>query len=190
MNNPEHLRHCQSLYLVSVLVLFLVAGGSAAIAAEGERPPEVRIDHGVIGNHRWSISTNAQSRGASPWRPCLQIRFRDGSPESGSRIRSCGSLHDSSVLLAYSVGAGREEWSVLAMAFRQEAVRARLWFQGRIVRNVPLKLLGPSQASKAGVIQFRFAGLALAGHYCLKRFVIFDVTGSPLERSRDMGCSP
>lgn len=149
---------------------------------------QVRIAYGQVGGFDWDIFTGREGRQARPQRPCVSAALRDGATGESTRLRACGSVDDSSVIVANSLGSKNEEGTVLAMAFTPQAVNARLWLRGRGTRNVKLKRLGLQQAVDAGLIRYRYAALDFAGLYCLKRFAIFDSRGTLLERSRNLGC--
>lgn len=151
---------------------------------------QVRIDYGSFGSVDWDVSTSRESSYGRADRPCLaaQLFIGEGDREERTRIRACGSLRGSSVVVSNSHGASRDERTVLAMAFGPEARSVRLWLQGRKTRLISLNRLGRIQARRTGLNRYRYAALGLSGRFCLQRFAIYDRKSSLIEMSLQYGC--
>jgi hypothetical protein len=179
-------RRVIAVVAVVVALAFLADRPSASTL-----PREVRIGHGFIGSAKWVVTTSREAPRGKAFRPCLAaqlILVEDGIQER-TRLRACGSLRGSSVLVANSHGTSRRERTVLAMAFSPEARSVKLWLQAGKTRLIALDRLGRTQARRAGLIRYRYATLALRGPYCLRRYAIYDVEGHPIEVGLKHACS-
>jgi hypothetical protein len=108
--------------------------------------------------------------------------WRDALVSGTSRLALCGSLQGSQIVVANSTGSGVSKRTVIGMAFHPGIAAVRLWLRGRPSRKVWLSMLGRRQARSAGVAQFRYAALALAGSFCLARFTTDGAAGEIVGR--------
>jgi hypothetical protein len=189
------------MYLLRpLLAIVLVLGVAVALSSStaSARPTEpVLLDSGQVGAFQWSMSVSRSKGQGGARRPCIQVGVR---PRPGSRPLDplapgishdavCGSLLETPNLLAVVNEVVNPPTAVLVMAFRPAVHKVRLYLGHRGDRLISLSLVPSGKAKKADVEQFRYAGLAFLGDFCLNRFVTYSGTGAVLDQGERMPCT-
>jgi hypothetical protein len=197
--SPGRLGLSQSPLLFRLLattagLLSVAAGlGGDAIADRGQF---VLLDSGKVSTSRWGMSVERSEGRRGNHRPCIQVAIESkvtAPPEDpllpgSSHSEVCGSLFPAPTVQAIVDEISNPPIAVLALAFRTTVHKVRLYLGSRGDRLISLSLLSTRQARKAGVIQFRYAALALVGDICLNRFVTYSASGEILDPGERMPC--
>jgi len=173
------------LWTLATLVLVPALQVSPAIAAE-----DISLGQGALGSsYGWSVLANRGDGSNGATHPCVSANF-DRVPEGGftSRLRLCGSIEGTQVVVSNSTGSGSAERTVIGMVFGQRVRYVRLWLRGRSSRKITLDRLSPAEAAAAHVVRFRYAALGMMGNFCLRRFASYDAQGDVIFLGREMGC--
>lgn len=170
------------------LSVFLVGPIGGQARAPSDDLPRVRLGHGAISSFHWSVYAEPEPS-RTPQRPCLTTDYSGGPSDAAGGATICGPVHPIPSLIGDSTGRGRAERTVLAMAFSPSVRSVRLWIAHRAARRIWLHSLSQRQATKVGLIRFRFASRAFAAPFCLQRFAAYGVKGELLDLSQHMGCS-
>jgi hypothetical protein len=170
----------------------LIAFGSLCVtqgrAAGG--PDPVRLGSGSIRQYHWWVNVY---RGHTRKVPCIDINLVDRAGETPVEGEvgetSCRSTVPLPNALAVVDELDHPKFTVLAMGFPKDARTVTLEFNGRLrQRTVPLELLSPVKARKAGLQPFRYFTLAFLGDSCLSRFITHDARGRTLFDGGRMHC--
>lgn len=175
-------------------VAFFVLGtwqlGGKAFAVPAEQL--VALENGRLDNLQWKVSAHAGTpKPAVRSMPCLRVEVAGHVERRGRRnsLSLCGALEQSPLLVVNSMGSGRTERTVLALAFESEVVKVRLWFSNRKTRTVLLRKLSRYKARKARIQPFRYSAIGFAHEFCLLGYAAFDTTGQRIEVGRGMHCA-
>lgn len=177
----------------------IVAGGATLIAfgslcvTQGRAaggPDPVRLGSGSIRQYHWWVNVY---RGKTRKVPCIDINLVDRAGETPIEGEvgetSCRSTSPLPNALAVVDELDRPKFTVLAMGFPNNARSVTLEFNGRLrKRTVPLELLSPVKAQKAGLRSFRYVTFAFLGDSCLSRFVTHDARGRTVFDGERMHC--
>jgi hypothetical protein len=156
---------------------------ASASAKELGRGPWLRLGGGSGVEAPWSVELSRSTGREGGRRPCFRVMSET------SRLTACGSLEPYPLIVDKSDGEGAKEFTVLALAYRNEVRSVKLWLRGRQPRVVRLQALSMVVARRAHVHQFRYAILVFRGPFCLDRVVGLDSQGAVVDPGSASPCS-
>jgi hypothetical protein len=164
--------------LAAVLSLGLLAdvGTAARVAAS-----DATLGHGVLGSDTWEVFVHRPKAGPDVrGRPCLGVLVVEPAAEGyeASKIEACGAVVPAPNVIKYSVGAGRQQRTVIAIAFGVQIRKVMVDLGSRGKRRMRPRLLPVAIARKVGLKQFRFVVVPLAGSHCLHRLRGTEIDGT------------
>lgn len=177
---------------IAFVALFAaLAGYGLAATTEKPPPPFVAIKQGVAGPYKWQVFTRREvSSLATKYRPCLGVGF-SGKNEPGAHIKvfyACGVVKPVPNVVVDSVGSGKDQRTVIAVAYERQARKVLIDLGSRGLRRLPLALLPAKLARKVHLAQYRYSALELAGHFCIHRMTGFDGAGTVVADDKHTSC--
>jgi hypothetical protein len=117
----------------------------------------------------------------------LAQRIEEG--YEASTFEACGEVTPIPNAIEYSVGEGKHELTVIALAVGLQVRKVMLDLGSRGERRISPRLLSAANARKAGLAQFRFGALALAGSHCVHRVLGTEADGTVVIDQKHGGCA-
>ena len=179
---------------VAILLVAWFCGGMAGAvqdAAGVATTQNVTLEHGAFGLDMWAMSAHRPRGGANARRrPCLNalIAQRVATGYEASKFEVCGAVTSVPTIINYTIGKGQQQRTVIAMAFGMGVRKVVVDFGSRGRRVVSPRRLSAATAKEVGLIQFRFAAIALAGSNCLHSVVGKEADGSTAIDEHFRGC--
>lgn len=176
---------------VALVALFAALAGYGLAATTEKPPPFVAIKQGVAGPYKWQVFTRREASPlATKYRPCLGVGF-SGKNEPEAHIKVfyvCGVVKPFPNIVVDSVGSGKDQRTVIAVAYEKQARKALIDLGSRGVRRLRLTLLSKKLARKVHLAQYRYSALELAGHFCIHRMAGFDNAGNAVADDKHVTC--
>ncbi len=112
-------------------------------------------------------------------RPCLEVLIAQpiAVEYEASQFEVCGAVTSVPTLINFSIGQGKAERTVIAMAVGVNVRRVLVNLGSRGRRRIRPKLLPVKVAKKLDLERFRFAVIPLVGPHCLRRILGTEADG-------------
>lgn len=150
----------------------------------------VIVKQGTLAGYKWWVTTHREDGHSAGRRPCLDVSIGRKPVRLGDvPINSiCGAVEPIPNVIGVSAGPMVGERSVFAMAFGLRARRAVVDLGPRGRRSLSLVKLSDKRAQDARIEPFRFAVIALAGPFCVRRIMTYDHRGAKVSDGGPTGC--
>ena len=162
-----------------------ISGGlvlALTLTSLADMPDGALLAKGIHGTTSWQVFVHPDRGIRGGHRPCFE-------PVSGrSSFSLCGNLRDHPVIAAKSDGAGRREFTVLVLGYKNSVHSVRLFLGGRRARRVALTQAPEAIRRRARVREFRYAVRVFSGSFCLRRVVALGATERVLDPGVEHSC--